>query len=150
MTAYLLPAFQAVSMIFAIASVGTGAQAMLDPVGFSRSFGLLLAEEKSKPAGLRDETTKVVRSFDTNANMAKSYISLMGIRQLATGLTLFAFAYQRQWQAAATILSIIGFVVAGTDGIYLWQYSSKRAGLFHALPGAGIALLALAVLYFAS
>ena len=72
----------------------------------------------------------------------------MGIRQLATGIILLTFAYQSKWVEAATILAIIGIVVAGTDGIYLARGGGgSKAGLFHAIPGALIAALACGVIY---
>ena len=40
--AYLTLAFKGVSIVFAVAAVTTGVQAMLDPVGFSKSFGIPL------------------------------------------------------------------------------------------------------------
>lgn len=46
----------------------------------------------------------------------------------------------------ATILSILGFVVAGTDGYFLWKAGMRREGVFHAVPGVLIAGLAWAVL----
>jgi hypothetical protein len=71
----------------------------------------------------------------------------MGARQLAQGLTLFAFAYQGNWNAAATILSILGIVVATTDGYFLSTKGGDWGkGAFHAIPGLGIAGLSLAVL----
>ena len=72
----------------------------------------------------------------------RSYVSLMGIRQLGTGLVLTAFMLGRKWNEAATVLSVIGIVVAGTDGFYLSQHASLSKGLFHAIPGALIAALA--------
>lgn len=69
----------------------------------------------------------------------------MGVRQLATGLTLFTFAYQGKWNEMATILTILGFVVAGTDGYYLAQTGARGQARFHAIPGALIALLSGAV-----
>lgn len=125
--AYLLPTFKAVSLIFAIAAVGTGVQALVDPVGFSTSFGLPLSK--------------------TASDNERSYVSLMGVRQLATGITLLTFAYQGKWREMATLLAILGIVVAGTDGIYLSQAGKGGLARFHAIPGALIAALAGAVLY---
>ena len=71
----------------------------------------------------------------------------MGARQLATGLILLTFAYQHKWTEAATILSIIGIVVAGTDGVYLSRAGAGQLARFHAIPGALIAALAAAVIY---
>lgn len=71
----------------------------------------------------------------------------MGVRQLATGLTLLVFTYQHKWVEAATILSILGIVVAGTDGIYLARSGAWSMAKFHAIPGALIAALAAAVVF---
>ena len=146
---YLLPTFQAVSVIFAIASVATGAQAILDPVSFSKSFGLPLSptEIKSIVSPVNSSTTETYRSYQDHRNLAKSYVSLMGVRQLGTGIILLTFAYQGKWTEMGTILAIIGVVVAGTDGYYIAQGGSRGQGQFHAIPGALIAALAGAVLY---
>lgn len=128
---YLLLVFKFVSVTFALAAVYTGAQATLDPVGFSKSFGLPL------------NTTSTPRSDGTT----RSWISLMGVRQLATGLTLLIFAYQSKWTEMATILSLIGILVAGTDGFHLSRAGERQEARYHAIPGALIAMLAGAVVY---
>lgn len=136
---YLLPTFKAVNLIFAVSAVITGAQAILNPVSFSKGFGLPLnapSQDSTKPPQ------------DQSRRIAENYASLMGVRQLGTGLTLLTFAIQGKWTEAATILAIIGVVVAGTDGFYLSQGPGGRgAGLFHAIPGAAIAALAAGVVY---
>jgi hypothetical protein len=131
--AYVLPAFKAVSLTFACLAVATGFQALWSPTNFASSFGIPI---QSSPK--------------SRENAALSYVSLMGVRQLATGITLLVFARQGKWEEMATILVILGFLVAGTDGLYLWRSGAGMKGPFHALPGAGIALLAGAVLYTAT
>lgn len=71
----------------------------------------------------------------------------MGVRQLGTGITLLTFAYQGKWTEAATILAIIGIVVAGTDGFFLARAGYGSLGRFHAIPGAEIAALAAAAVH---
>ncbi|DBA86180.1 hypothetical protein WJX77_005830 [Trebouxia sp. C0004] len=71
----------------------------------------------------------------------------MGVRQLATGIILLIFAQQNKWTEMATILAIIGVVVAGTDGVYLSRAGAGNLGRFHAIPGALIAALAGGVIY---
>lgn len=133
---YILLTFKAVSVTFASLAVVTGAQALCKPVGFAASFGMALQKNDAdkNPNFLGKET-------------AASYVSLMGVRQLATGITLLAFASQGKWTDMATILVILGLVVAPTDGLFLYRSGAKAKGPFHALPGALIALLAGAVLY---
>ncbi|KAF2666623.1 hypothetical protein BT63DRAFT_313259 [Microthyrium microscopicum] len=133
----ILTTFQCVSIIFACAATFTGIQAMLDPVGFAASFGIPVLSFESQ-----DRYSKSVNTVTT------AYISLMGVRQLATGITLLVFASQRQWYEMATLLSILGFVVAGTDGYFLYKMSSIGKGAFHAVPGAAIALLAMVTLLY--
>lgn len=118
----LLPAFKVVSLVFAVSAIITGAQAILDPLAFSRSFGLPVTS--------------------VNDNPAESYISLMGIRQFATGVILLIFAYQAKWVEVATFLGVIGVIVAGTDGYYLSRNGTRSLAMFHAIPGALIASLA--------
>lgn len=126
---FLLPLFQAVSVIFAFAAVGTGAQGVFDPVGFSKSFGLSIDNEKN------------------NASHAPSYVVLMGVRQASTGIILLVFVYQRKWNEIAIILSVIGLLVARVDGIYLARSGATGLASFHAIPGTLIAFLAMLVLY---
>ena len=149
---YVLPAFKAVSVIFAISAVATGTQAIVNPVGFSRSFGLPLSPTITDVARRLIDTDNAAMSRPTaplhyHRSLTMSYVSLMGVRQLATGITLLTFAYQNKWRESATVLTIIGIVVAGTDGIYLSRAGSGKLGLFHALPGALIAALAGAFIY---
>lgn len=137
---YIFPAFKAVSLVFACLAVATGAHALWNPVGFAASFGMPLEPLPTK------------NGVDINPNRlggktAASYVSLMGVRQLATGITLLAFASQGEWTEMATILAILGLVVATTDGLFLYRSGAGAKGPFHALPGALIALLAGAVLY---
>ena len=132
----LNPLFKFVSVTFAVAAVATGIQAIVDPIGFSRSFGLPLAPQL-KPNALELQKP--------NNDAATPYVSLMGVRQLATGITLLTFAYQAKWQEMATILTILGFVVACTDAVFLAQSGAYGKARFHAIPGALIATLAAAV-----
>jgi hypothetical protein len=128
--AYIFPAFKVVSVTFACLAIATGLQGLLSPTAFATSFGIPI-----QPAPKAHEKA------------ALSYVSLMGVRQLATGITLLAFARQGKWEEMATVLVILGFLVAGTDGLFLWTSGAGMKGPFHALPGACIALLAGAVLY---
>jgi hypothetical protein len=148
--AYLLPVFKAVSVIFAISAVATGGQAIVDPIGFSKSFGLSLGSTKDSVGSIIDKedevSPKIAAILHHHRNLTMSYISLMGVRQLATGIILLTFAYQNKWIEMATILAIIGIVVAGTDGIYLSRAGAKELGMFHAIPGALIAALAYGVI----
>lgn len=137
---YILPAFKAVSVTFASLAVVTGAQALCKPVGFAASFGMAL-----QPLPKKNDADKNPNCLGKET--AASYVSLMGVRQLATGITLLAFASQGKWTDMATILVILGLVVAPTDGLFLYRSGAKAKGPFHALPGALIALLAGAVLY---
>ncbi|KAK4697782.1 hypothetical protein P7C71_g353, partial [Lecanoromycetidae sp. Uapishka_2] len=126
---FLLPTFKMVSVLFASSAVVTGIQAIMDPIGFSRSFGLPIA---------------IVKDVVNSQSAPISYVSLMGVRQLATGITLLTFAYQQKWTEMATILTILGILVAGTDGIYLSRSGARNLAKLHAIPGALIALLAAA------
>ena len=148
---YLLPIFKTVSVIFAISAVATGAQAILDPVGFSRGFGLPLSSIITDSVGSSIDnegaiTTRTAATLHIHRSLTMSYVSLMGVRQLATGIILLPFAYQNKWTEQATILAIIGIIVAGTDGIYLSRAGGRKVGLFHAIPGAIIAALACGVI----
>lgn len=151
--------FKAVSMIFAVSAVATGVQAIVDPVGFSKGFGIALGPSSMDSVGSlknnkHTDTPKTVTPKTTlndsqsHRCLAMSYVSLMGVRQLGTGIILLTFAYQNKWTDIATILAIIGIVVAGTDGIYLTRTGTKKLGMFHAIPGAMISALACAFLYW--
>ena len=133
-------------MIFATSAVATGAQAIVDPVGFSRAFGLALTSRVPESVGSMDDA-KLARTLHHHRSLSMSYISLMGVRQLATGIILFTFAYQNKWTEVAIVLAIIGIVVAGTDGIYLSRAGAEKLGRFHAIPGALIAALAAGVIF---
>lgn len=146
---YLLLAFKSVSVIFAVCAIATGTQAIVDPVGFSSVFGLPLT---SRPVGSGFRVDNAVTSRSTallhyNHSLTLSYVSLMGVRQLATGIILLTFAYQQKWTEMATILAIIGIIVAGTDGTFLWRAGARELARFHAIPGALIAALAGRVIY---
>ena len=140
---FLLPAFKIVSVIFAILAIITGTQAVVDPIGFSCSFGIPIkaVQDKNGP-----KPTLNLHAHKHNSDPTTSYVSLMGVRQLATGITLLTFAYQEKWTEMATILTILGTIVAGTDGYYLSRFGTRSQGLFHAVPGTLIALLAGAVI----
>ena len=113
-------------------------QALVDPIGFTKTFGLLLSHNIKTDDGAASTASR-------DRSVTLSYVSLMGVRQLATGLTLLVFAWQSKWTEAATILAIIGVVVAGTDGVYLARGGEASKGRWHAIPGVLIAALAAAV-----
>jgi hypothetical protein len=136
--------FRAVTLIFASASLYTGLQAVFVPAKFAASFGIRLPDATTtKSTSSAAHTTSSLKD-----PRASAYVSLMGARQFGTGVSLLAFAYQGKWAEAATILSIIGIVVAGTDGWHIARTGgSIGGGLYHAGPGAAIAALATAFLW---
>lgn len=136
---YVLSIFKVASLIFYVAPVITGLQAIINPTTFAQSFGIPVTSAST----LRNSDSLTNKPLSS----AGSYVSLMGVRQLSTGLTLLMFAYRRKWFEMATILAILGIMVAGTDGIYLAQAGNYSQARFHAIPGAGIALLSAAVVY---
>ncbi|GAB7328583.1 hypothetical protein MBLNU13_g00531t1 [Cladosporium sp. NU13] len=115
--------FKGVSVIFAIASVFTGTQALLDPVAFSKTFGIKIPKQHDTP-------------------LLRSYITLMATRQLATGISILLLAKQGHFTAIAYILMVAGIVVAGTDGVFIAKNGSRKMGIVHAGPGFAIASLA--------
>jgi len=129
-----LPVFKAISVVFAILATYTGFQGIVDPVGFSKFFGLPLGTNPSRIQSRSDDTAQ--------HGLAESYVSLMSVRQLGTGIILLIFSFQRKWMEVATILAVIGLLVAGTDGVYIARGGTWAAGAFHAIPGALIALTA--------
>lgn len=133
----ILIAFIAVSIAFAIAAIATGLQAMIRPIGFSHSFGIpVVASANSR------ESKGSTKSLEPAIEAATTYISLMGVRQLATGIILLLFAFQRKWTEMAIMLSVLGIVVAGTDGAFLLLSGARSEAIFHAIPGVLIAMLA--------
>ena len=133
-------AFKTVSITFAIAAVTTGLQALTSPVSFATSFGIPLSQHG------RSQKPKAPPNAEAGVNLA--YIKVMGARQFATGITLLVFAYQGKWVEMATVLVIVGSIVAGMDGYQIAQNGSLGGGLFHAVPGWLIAALATAMLRY--
>jgi len=83
--AYLLPIFKIVSVIFAISAVATGVQAIVDPIGFSRVFGLALSSILTDSMGSLIDDEDAVTSRTTvilhyHRSLTMSYVSLMGVR----------------------------------------------------------------------
>lgn len=146
--------FKLTTVIFSAAAIYTGAQALFHPAGFAKSFGLSLdsmgAAILLKTSGSKKEGAAVILANPNlhPYNPAMSYVSLMGIRQLANGLILATFAYKGKWIEVATILAIIGILVAGIDGIYLSRAGKTSLGVYYAVPGALIAMYASVVLYY--
>ena len=119
----LLLLFKGVSLIFAIASVLTGAQALIDPIAFSKTFGISIPKQHDTP-------------------LLRSYVTLMAARQLATGISVLLLAKQGHFLAIAYILMVAGIVVAGADGIFIAKMGSRKMGIVHAGPGFVIASIA--------
>ena len=129
----LLFLFKGISITFVLSAIFTGLHALIYPVHFSRDFGLPINKVVDDP-GLSISTIH-----------GTSYVSLMGVRQLATGLILLVFAYQKKWIEMAVVLSVIGVLVAGTDALFLAQAGKRGKARYHAIPGLLIAMLAAAV-----
>ncbi|KAI3390654.1 hypothetical protein diail_8985 [Diaporthe ilicicola] len=136
--------FGGVSVIFAVASVFTGVQAIINPAGFATSFGIPLPPPSPKHEKAALEPRATPATEEAAASSVHMYVALLGVRQVGTGITLLVFAYQGKWVESATVLAIIGIVVAGMDGYHIVQSGSLGGGLFHAIPGALIAALAAA------
>ena len=127
-TSSLLLLFKGISLIFATATVFTGAQALLVPIAFSKTFGISIPKQHDTP-------------------LLRSYITLMAIRQLATGISILLLARQGHFLAIAYILMVAGFVVAGTDGVFIAKNGSRKMGIVHAGPGFVIASIAALVIW---
>lgn len=127
-----------------MAALWTGAKAVVAPIAFSKEFGIQLETTRDRSGPLEDledpPDPKLVAAWDRARHAASSYTSLMGVRQLATGNILLTFAFQSKLTEMATILLIIGFLVAGTDSVFLSRAGSRTQGLWHAIPGVGIAV----------
>ena len=127
-TSNLLFTFQGVSIIFGVASALTGAQALIDPIAFSKTFGITIPKEDHTP-------------------LLRSYITLMAARSLATGLSVLLLAIQGHFIAIAYILMVAGIVVTGTDGVQIAKMGSRKNGIVHAGPGFAIAAFAAVVIW---
>jgi hypothetical protein len=127
-TSGLVLLFKAVSLIFATASVFTGAQALLDPIAFSKTFGISIPKQHDTP-------------------LPRSYVMLMATRQLATGISILLLARQGHFIAIAYVLMVAGFIVAGTDGVLIAKMGSRKMGNVHAGPGFVIASIAALVIW---
>ena len=119
----LLLLFKGVSLVFATASVFTGTQALLDPIAFSKTFGITIPKQHDTP-------------------LLRSYVTLMATRQLATGISILLLAKQGHFIAIAYILMVAGILVAGTDGVFIAKNGSRKMGSVHAGPGFAIASFA--------
>ncbi|KAI8814187.1 hypothetical protein BJ742DRAFT_848930 [Cladochytrium replicatum] len=92
-------------------AVVTGIQAVYS---IARSFGIQIQPPKPHDDHVMSGT--LIRTQSS----ASAYVSLMAVRRLATGV-LLTYARQEKWEEIATLLLILGFVVAGTDGHVLWD-----------------------------
>ena len=144
----ILAIFKAVSVVFAVLATYTGLRGIIDPLGFSTFFGLPLGPDPPR-RHIRSDDSQSQTQFDDGRNhlsLAKSYVSLMSVRQLGTGIILLIFSSQGKWVEVATILAVIGVLVAGVDGIYIARNGTWSAGAFHAIPGGLIAATAWTVI----
>jgi hypothetical protein len=127
-TSSLFTLFKGISLIFAAASVFTGAQALLDPIAFSKTFGISIPKQHDTP-------------------LLRSYVTLMATRQLAMGMSILLLARQGHFIAIAYVLMVAGFIVAGTDGVLIAKMGSRKMGIVHAGPGFVIASIAALVIW---
>ncbi|TGO67384.1 hypothetical protein BOTNAR_0043g00160 [Botryotinia narcissicola] len=127
-TSTLLLIFKAISIIFGVSTVITGIQALLNPIAFSKTFGITVPKEKDTP-------------------ILRSYITLMATRQLATGTSVLLLARIGYYISVAYILMVAGIIVAGTDGVFIAKNGSVKMGIVHAGPGFVIAAVAAATIW---
>lgn len=120
MTEKLLTFFTAIILIFKCAAVGTGLQALLSLARFSTSFGFPTPPPLPSPPKKSDDPA----SHTTSPTASLAYVSLIGVRQLGTGVILLVFAIQGKWIEMAYIAAIIGVLVAGTDALFLARVRS--------------------------
>ncbi|KAF7930236.1 hypothetical protein EAE99_004429 [Botrytis elliptica] len=127
-TSTLLLLFKSISIIFGVSTVITGIQALLNPITFSKTFGITVPKEKDTP-------------------ILRSYITLMATRQLATGTSILLLARIEHYISIAYILMVAGIIVAGTDGVFIAKNGSVKMGIVHAGPGFVIAVVAAATIW---
>lgn len=124
----LLLIFKPTAFIFSIASIFTGLQSLFRPLHFSRLFGIPIVPSQTTPLLL-------------------DYISLMGSRQLSTGLATALLLLRGNDVGAGYVLMVAGVVVAGWDGVIIARNGSTRMGIVHAGPGFVIAAIAAGVVW---
>jgi hypothetical protein len=142
---YVLASFIGISTIFSILAIQTGAHALLRPVSFAQSFGLPMTTKVASKN--RPEDNEDALAVKQNLDFGLAYVTMMGVRQLATGVTILIFASRGKWTEIATILSVLGLLVATTDAYMLWNAGKTGLARYHALPGIAIAAHALVVLW---
>lgn len=64
-----------------------------------------------------------------------AFIYAVGGRNVSSGLTIFAFAYQRNWNAIGTVM-LCGVVTGLTDAIVCWRHGSRDAAIGHTVTSA--------------
>lgn len=107
---------------FAAASIITGCTAVRDPSTFADTFGLELPPRSS---GFNQFPKEAQTALLEQQNVTRKYVSLMGVRQLATGLILLTLEWRHQWREAAIVVAISGFVVATTNWPLCGRLRSK-------------------------
>lgn len=95
---------------FALLSVATGVQALLNPAGFATTFGL-----------------------PTNGQTSLNpYVSVMAGRNLAGGLTLLAFSYYNDRRAMGSFM-VAGLATGLTDAVICYNHGTQDAAYGHAI-----------------
>ena len=106
-----------------IATTGTivGLRSFISPLATAQSFGLPQSQNPS--------------AFDP-------LIPVVGGRNLASGLAIYALAYQRNWKALGATMCC-GVVTAVTDAIVCYRYGARDAAVGHGVAGLLIMSLGL-------
>ena len=102
-------AAKSTSLLLAATGIIVGLRSFTSPLATAESFGLPQSQTSSAFNG---------------------FIPAVGGRNVASGLGMFALAYQRNWKAIGTLMCC-GVVTAFTDAITCYRYGTREAAQGH-------------------
>ncbi|KIV95799.1 hypothetical protein PV10_03409 [Exophiala mesophila] len=113
--------------------IGLGSIGLLAPGFAAKGFGLYPDKAVSPAAS---QPTALNKAEDLHAHSVETAMSLLAVRDISIGVALFAFDYQRQPRAMATLI-FSGVVLCVGDVAVIWKNRGTAWGTAFAF-GAGL------------
>ena len=132
----LPPLAQTTATLVGIAATLAGFRSILSPKSFAQSFGLPQSDPQPRLQGQDQE----VRSQSKSLDSSNPFIPVVGVRNIATGLSILTFSLQNKSQTTGTVLLCNLAAMVG-DTVICYRLGARGSETSHLVASMVFALL---------
>ena len=132
----LPPLAQTTATLVGLAATAAGFRSILNPRSFAQSFGLPQPDPQPRPQGQDQEANPHLKS----ATGSNPFIPVVGVRNIATGLSILAFSLQNKARTTGMVLLCNLAAMVG-DTVICYRLGTRGSETSHLVASMVFALL---------